>query len=237
MKYFNKLGDKRIFQETFYNLSDFEAFQLEETDREHNFLSSVDANQNKVKIYPFLVRMFYANLGGDKPPNNDDDGILWSKFLGIEIVLIFRDLGVILNCSNIGLELDDIGYKHFAYDPVSCLFHTEKIENISVNLWPQALILNKIIVHTILPRTESYKKTYDSNYKILYSIYSNQNLKWARIIHDEIKRFHAHNRHTIFFASYLIKIFFHYGINIDILQAFSPKNNGSKIKIFNEASI
>jgi len=224
LKTFNELNDKRIFQETFYRMEDFAAFGIEEIARKHGFLSLVDERVNRVKIYPFLVKLFYANLCGNffEPPNGSGENMIWSRVMGVDIVLSVKELGILLDCKYWGNNIDDIDHINFEYNSTSYKFRMEKTQNTAVNLRPQARILNKMLIHTILPRTGSYEKMYDENYKALYAIYSNQDINWAKVILDQIKSFHGKYRKTIFFASYLTKIFVHFGINIDNLQDFIP---------------
>ena len=77
-------------------------------------------------------------------------------------------------------------------------------------------------LHTLLPRTGSYEKMYDNNYATLYVIYSGKMINWAKVILDDIKSFNIRGRKTMFYASYLTKIFIHFGIDVTQLQDMMP---------------
>ena len=88
-----------------------------------------------------------------------------------------------------GDGLDEVNHNNFEYNAVSYKFRIPDTPNTSVNLRPQARILNKMFLHTVIPRTDSYEKMYDNNYAALYAIYSRKMINWGKVILDDIKSF------------------------------------------------
>ena len=121
-------------------MEDFVAFDIENITRQNGFLPLIDERQNKVKIYPFLVKLFYANLGGDfyTPPNESGDELIWSRVLGVDILLNAQNIGAILNCIGHGEDLEEVNHHNFDYDATSYKFCLPNTQNTSVNLRPQA---------------------------------------------------------------------------------------------------
>ena len=54
-------------------------------------------------------------------------------------------------------------------------------------------------------------------------------INWGKVILDEIKSFNIRGRKTMFYASYLTKIFTHFGIDMSQLQdVMAPKTMDQK---------
>lgn len=215
-KNYNEFQSRQIFQETFYNPKDFETFHVEEIARNAGFLSLVDFNSNKVRIYPFLVYLFYANLGGNFYTPDDEENTLWSNVLGTNIVITTEQLGEILGCSYHGKDLDEIDAKNLTRDSISHEFLIENTDGLKArHLRPQARIINKMIIHSIMPRKGSYDELYKSNYQILRAIYGNEQINWAKFILNEIKYFDKKKSKFLFYGAYLTKIFQQVGIDLN----------------------
>lgn len=96
-------------------MEDFTEFDIENVARTNGFLSLIDERRNKVKIYSFLVRLFYSNPGGNfyTPPEDLANHLIWSRVLGVDIVLNEQNIGAILNCTSHGDGLDEVNHNNF----------------------------------------------------------------------------------------------------------------------------
>src|SRR5436190_1289474 len=141
---------------------------------------------NQRAYYPDLVRIFYANLGGGP----DVQG---TAVKGEYMTLTPAQIGKIFHLSNYGIRLKDVEFKD--EEIIKDIFidgTLPKGKQIFFNsLTPKGKVVSKVILHNILPKTNSMHYLSMDHLKLLYVIFYGCQFNWARFLFDQLIKEHT----------------------------------------------
>lgn len=72
--------------------------------------------------------------------------------------------------------------------------------------------MHQTLAHTINPRNGSYEKIYRHDFQLLYAIWGQHSVNWAKIILYEFQTFNQGRMKTIHYGSYIMRISRHFKI-------------------------
>ena len=149
---------------------DFGGYAIHHIAERYGFESLIGYEPNNVKIYPLLIKLFYANMNLDhQNPQNQNDCIC-TMVCGVKKFLPLQRLGHILNCPSSGIDIDDIEVNMFERDEISHQFLLDDLTKLkSSALRPKARILHRAFIQSLQPRTGSYEQVYKRDFQALYS--------------------------------------------------------------------
>lgn len=174
-----------FFPGAFMKYEEFEPYRILEIACSNGLESLLSFTTNSVKINHFLVKLFYANMNLDHHHPHNRQHCIWTIVCGTKIFLPLVRLGEILQCPSTGTNLDDI--KVFLSlderDEVSHRFLSDDITKLTfIQLRPQACIIHRALIRSVLPCTGSYEIVNKRNFQALYAIYSEQSMDRGRVI-------------------------------------------------------